>query len=49
VLLVDEPLQVAGAQPLAGQVVEPDRHPGGGEVGERVAHGFLLRFRWWYP
>ncbi len=32
----DQFLQLAAGQQLAGQVVEPDRHPGGGQVGERV-------------
>jgi hypothetical protein len=40
VLLADQLLQVAAAQPLARQVVEPDGHAGRGEGGQTVVgHG----------
>ncbi len=35
----DQGLQVAGAQPLPADVVEPDRHAGLGEFPEYVSHG----------
>ena len=38
-LLLDQVGQVAGLDPLAGQVVEPDRDAGVGEVLESLGHG----------
>ena len=40
-VVADELDEVPGAQALAGQVVEPDRHAGGGQVGESVHRGLL--------